>query len=517
MRHHSGRFLMFLMLLALLGGLLTIFGCGNNGGGGDGDGDGFIAAAPADLANQVFAFADGRAFAPALADVAVTLTFGDFTNDGDGNPNTGPFRLTTAAGTARGTVTVGSCDLAVERSTLDAAMFPELQRGQTVPLDPCLIDPEDDSLQVENADTGEISTSTAANTIPTTDIAFVITSDRSTGSYSIVDIGSRATFNNIDRGGIHSDAIARVFNGLIYVVNRDGVDSIQIIDPQRGFTTPLNGELSVKIDTGPNTGSNAQDIAFVSPTKAYVSRLDSTQLLVINPTTLTITGDVDLSDKVKQDDLDGSPEMAYMLVHNERLYVALQHLDTTTADSSPVAQGEIVVINTNTDEEVTTIRLNGRNPFTELQFSTALDRILVSSIGNFFVNDGGIEAINPTTNDVDLEFVIDEASIGGDITHFQIVSATSGFAVVTDPDFNNNLVRFDPTIGTGRTATLLGPLDNFLPHFAINSLGELYLAQRASATTPAEGVRIFDTVTNAELTTAPINVGLPPSYVLFVE
>ena len=95
----------------------------------------------------------------------------------------------------------------------------------------------DGSLQVENVDTGAISTSDAA--IPTTAVAFVITSDRSTGSYSIVDIASRDSFNDIDRGGIHSNAIARFFNGLIYVVNREGVDSIQIIDPQQGFTTPL--------------------------------------------------------------------------------------------------------------------------------------------------------------------------------------------------------------------------------------------------------------------------------------
>ena len=103
MLRHSGRFLMSLMLLALLGGLLTIFGCAVDGGrrgwrwrrgwrrGSEYGGS--RAATPADLANQAFAFADGQAFAPALANVAVTLTFGDFTNDGDGNPNTGPFTL----------------------------------------------------------------------------------------------------------------------------------------------------------------------------------------------------------------------------------------------------------------------------------------------------------------------------------------------------------------------------------------------------------------------------------------
>ena len=148
-------------------------------------------------------------------------------------------------------------------------------------------------------------------------------------------------------------------------------------------------------------------------------------------------------EKVKAGDLDGVPDMAHLLVRDDRLYVVLRHLDRT-AGSSPVELGEVVVINTNTDEEVTTIVLHGMNPVSELQFSAALNRILVSSIGTSGVHDGGIEAIDPTTNTVDLDFVIDEATIGGDITHFQIVSATQGFAVVTDATFNNSPGPFRP-------------------------------------------------------------------------
>ena len=254
----------------------------------------------------------------------------------------------------------------------------------------------------------------------------------------------------------------------------------------------------------------------MSATKAYVSRLKSAQLLVINPTTLAITGEVDLSALVKPGDLDGVPDLSRMLVHNGLLYIVLQHLDFTTGfPTVKVAPGEVVVLDPATDTVVTVIGLNGTNPFSDLQFSAALNRILVSSIGDFGVNDGGIEAINPTTNTTDAAFVIDETSIGGDITHFQVVSATKGFAVVTDATFQNALVSFNPTTSQKLT-TLLGPASPFLPHFAINSLGELYLAQ-AGATTPTQGVRIFNTVTDAEITTAPLNVGLPPSFVLFLE
>ena len=50
----------------------------------------------------------------------------------------------------------------------------------------------------------------------------------------------------------------------------------------------------------------------------------------------------------------------------------------------------------------------------------------------------------------------------------------------------------------------------FLPHLAINSGNEIYLAA-ADMCTPTPGLRIFDAVMDCELTTTPLNVGrLPP-------
>jgi hypothetical protein len=162
------------------------------------------------------------------------------------------------------------------------------------------------------------------------------------------------------------------------------------------------------------------------------------------------------------------------------------------------------------------IVLQGTNPGTDLQYSAALNRILVSSIGDFLVNDGGIEAINPDTNAIDSGFVLQEAAIGGDITHFQIVSATKGYAVVVDATFANALVTFNPSTGQ-KLATLFGPSSIFLPHFAINNGNELYLAV-TDLTTPTPGVRIFDTVQDLELTSAPLSVGqLPPVNIVFIE
>ena len=161
----------------------------------------------------------------------------------------------------------------------------------------------------------------------------------STGSYSVVDLTSRNVFKDIKIGGVHSDAIARFFvnpsafpGGRVYVVNRLGADSIQVLDPQLGFITPTNGVLSV------GNGTDAWDIVFVNTDKAYVSRLGSPKLLIINPTTLQITGEIDLSSLVKPTDSDGSPDPAYMLIRNGMVYVALRHIDfkqSHVTNSSP--------------------------------------------------------------------------------------------------------------------------------------------------------------------------------------
>jgi hypothetical protein len=341
-------------------------------------------------------------------------------------------------------------------------------------------------------------------------VAFVLTTDFSTGSYSVVDLTTRNVTKDIKRGGVHSDAIARFFGGRVYVVNRLGVDSIQIIDPQLAFTTPTNGELSV------GNGSNPQDIVFVNATKAYVSRLGSPQLAIINPTTLRSTGELDLSRLIKPADTDGSPEPASMLIRNGLVYLALQHIDFRQSQLPKVANGEVVVIDPSTDSIVTVIALHGKNPLSALHFSPTLNRILLSSVGDFNVLDGGIEAINPDTNTADAQFVISETTMGGDITEFVIVSRTKGFAIVSDANFANSLMTFDPSTGQ-QLNRIVGPLNVFIPHLAINSRNEVYLAV-ADARTPTPGLRIFDAVTDREITTTPLNVGqLPPVFTVFIE
>jgi hypothetical protein len=497
-----------LMLLLLPWSLL---GCGGDGGDSgatsSGGGTQFAAATANDLANRAFPFPSGlsQTFATRFglpAGQAFTLQFGTFTGA------TAPLTLESAGQTATGTVTLGSCTLRFDQSGFRSGQGP--QAGTQVVADPCEIEVNLRFLRLTDPPSQERVTSSAATSLTRPNTAFVLTTDFTTGSYSVVDLTTRSVTKDIRRGGVHSDALARFFGGRVYVVNRLNADNIQIIDPQQGYTTPANAQVSV------DNGTNPQDIAFVNATKAYVSRQSRTsRLLILHPTTLARLGEVELGSLIKPNDRDGSPEPAFMLVNNGLLYVVLQHLDQMAALFPPLAPGEIVVIDPVTDSVVNVVQLPCTNPLSQLHFSPILKRILVSCVGNFGVNDGGIVAIDPTTHTVD-PGIITEATLGGDITDFAIVSSTKGFAIVTDANFANALVTFHPSTGQ-RLTTVLGPLDVFIPHMAINSRNELYVAVN-DMTTPTPGVRVFDTVTDSDLIPGPLHVGqLPPSWILFLE
>lgn len=492
---------------------LALGGCGgggsDNGGGGSGSTSNVFAAATAnDLTNRSFDFSSGvsQNLATRLglpAGQAFAVQFGGFTG------NTAPVTLESSGQTATGTMTLGSCTFLFTQSNFPTGRGP--QAGTQFLADPCEIETRLRFLRLTDPQSRETVTSAAGVSLTRPNVAFVLTADPGTGvgSYSTVDLATRSVTRDIRQGGVSSDALARVFGGRIYVLNRSNADNVQIIDPQQSFSTPTNAQVSV------GNGSNPQDIAFVSATKAYVSRLASSSLQIINPTTLRLGGTVDLRPLIKANDRDGSPEPYYMLVHNGLLYVILQHLDVQNF-FAPLAPGEIAVIDPATDRVVRTIVLPNTNPFSQLHFSPTLRRILVSCVGDFGVNDGGIFAIDPTTNTIDTAMSVREAALGGDITDFEIVSSTKGFAIIADANFANALVTFNPSTGQ-RLATVFGPVNIFLPHLAINSRNELYLTVRDLRTT-TPGLRIFDTVTDRDLTGGPLNVGqLPPIWTVFLE
>jgi DNA-binding beta-propeller fold protein YncE len=333
---------------------------------------------------------------------------------------------------------------------------------------------------------------------------FATTTDFSTGCASHVTLGPpRAAHSCVEL--LSSDPVARWAFGKVYVVNRFGFDNIQILNPGAGFATEF--QFSV------GNGSNPQDIAVISPTKAYVSRLGSASLLIVNPANGATLGSISLSAFA---DGDGLPEAHKMLIYGDRVFLSLQRLDNFAPTDSAFVVAIDAVADTLIDADpllsgTQGILLSGTNPNTDLVLDTTTNRILVGETGLFGAFDGGVEAIDPLTLEA-LGFETTEAQLGGDLNDVAVAPGGRAYAVVSDASFNALLVRYDRSTGV-LADTLLNPGGFSVADIEVNDRGELWVCDR---TFTAPGLRVFDTATDTP-DGGLIDVGLPPFDITFDE
>ena len=351
---------------------------------------------------------------------------------------------------------------------------------------------------------------------PTPPTVFVSTTDFVTGSYSTVDLESGAADSDLpDQTGIaEADNSAVYFNNRVYVLNRFGFDNISVLETEDLSTAAR------QFSTG--NGSNPQDMAFVSDSKAYVSLYGSNDLLIVDPTATVgneITGSIDLSEYLAPDDADGLVEAAAMAKVGRYLFVALQQL----SDFEIITNGVLAVIDTETDSLVDVdaaaagiqpIVLLASNPVA-VSYAPGLGRLLVSSAGRFGIEDGGIETVDPFLFASE-GILVSESELGGDVG--PTVSADGRKVYVAAGGFSENGVRaidveLNPSTGIfeGAIPRDLGLALPFIPSLAIDGAGRLIVPDRSLE---APGLRFIDSFSDDELTTSPIDVGLPPNAIV---
>ncbi len=344
--------------------------------------------------------------------------------------------------------------------------------------------------------------------------AFVLTRDSSVGSFSIVPLDAPDdTRTNL--GDVHSDAVARAWDGKIYVINRLSADNIQALDPASGYETLWQCSVG--------NGSNPHDIAFLSADKAYVSLYGETDLLIIDPSTTSdcsgfVRGRISLAEFA---DDDGIPEMDQLAIVGGRLYVSLQRLDRNSGfavtDRSllaviDTATDTVVDVDTSTPER-DAIVLTGTNPFSELIVDDDAGKIMVAEVGSFSaVGDGGLDVIDLATHRAE-GFAISESDLGGNLSAVALADERRGYAIVLDQDFNNIVVRFD--LAERAIEATLFVSASFLPDIAYSvERDELYLADREDS---LPGLRVFSGQDDQPVLPDPIDTGLPPNSILLLE
>jgi hypothetical protein len=332
--------------------------------------------------------------------------------------------------------------------------------------------------------------------------ALVITTDYQSGSYSAVRLTDHQTVASIEV--IHQDATCR-FDPLTkkpLIVSRLGADAIEIVDPEQSWQ--VVGEYSV------GAGSNPQDIAVVSENRAYVSRLGEPSLLVVHPLSGDVQGEVDLTGYA---DADGLPEPVGLYHLDGKVYALLLRLVNMTE----TGVSTLLVIDGPSGAIEDEVELSAPNPSGRLRYSTAIGRLVIISTGEFGDHgDGCVETYDPATGSLSGPLITEQA-LGGDLVDAVIAAEDRGFAVIGETigsAGNSRVVGFDPQAGT-KTADLI--VAETFDHLSLElspAGDELWVPDRRP---DSPGIRIFDVATNSEITTAPIDVGLPPFVICFVE
>jgi len=340
--------------------------------------------------------------------------------------------------------------------------------------------------------------------------AVVTTTDYSSGKLATLALSggsSTAPTVNSNAAIIHSDAVVTAAGGYVFVINRYGQDNIQVLDPSNGFS--LIKQYSV------GNGANPLDIDLVSASKAYVSRGNSTSILVVNPLTGDQLGTISLADFA---DADGIPEMGPIEIVGTKAFVAIQRLDRNTSYWDPLGSSMVAVIDTQTDALIDTdadaagtqaISLVSQNP-QAMYYEPASGKLLVSASGNYSNSAmaGGIDRIDPSTYHVDQ--LVSKTALNGSPGAFAVASSTKGYVVVSDASFVNSVVRFNPS--NGSVGSVVYSAGGYAPSIGLDPYGFLLISDQ-SYTLP--GIAFVDTTTDT-LTFSPVSVGLMPFSIAFV-
>jgi DNA-binding beta-propeller fold protein YncE len=334
--------------------------------------------------------------------------------------------------------------------------------------------------------------------------AYVVESDFSSGSFSTVNTVTRALSCNA--GSVHSDARVRWYNGQVFVINRFGADNIQVLD---GVTSAFVRQFSV------GNGSNPYDIAFASPTKAYVGRYASPDVWIVDPSTGAHTGTISLAPLA---DADGRPEPDRMIVVGPLLFISLQRVDQN-GGFLPTDSSLVAVVDTRTDALVDCdpaaagvqgILLPLLNPVTPFVFDQPRTRLYLGCVGFYNVNDGGIVAIDPATLTA-AGVVATEEGLGGDVLDLAWRDDARAYAIVGDAAFNTSLIRWSLASGASE-GTLYAPGGFSLADMEITPDGSEVWACNSSFSSP--GLRVFSTATGLPVA-GPLFCTLPPQGIAF--
>ena len=247
--------------------------------------------------------------------------------------------------------------------------------------------------------------------------------------------------------------------------------------------------------------SNPQSLIFASDAKAYLPRMGSTRMWIVDPATTTAQGfklgEVDLGDYA---DSDGLPEMTKGVVVDGKLFLILQRIDRDNGWASTNTP-YLVVIDTDTNEEIDTQSLGGenlygiplpvKNPW-DIVYNAAAGKIYVQGVGCYAASwsgtpaeyTGGIASIDPASYEV--EMIVDDGDDTehpyGNISGLAVVSATRGYFISYAGWGDNGIYGFNPTTGVVDESPVAAfPGGTNIPALGVDGQGMLWVCSSTFA------------------------------------
>lgn len=311
------------------------------------------------------------------------------------------------------------------------------------------------------------------------------------GSMAAVALPSRTVTQDILHGATAGDPVIRAFGKKLYVVNR-GAANVTIIDTTNASDWTVESQFS----TG--ASSNPQDVA-VAGNKLYVATYAGPGVLVFDLTTKAQTKVIDLS----ADDPDGEPNAQSVAVVGGFAYVTLDLLDST---SSPRGPGKVAVIDTSTDTVTTTLGLNFADPYG--MFTAKGSTLLVPTLADFSGADGCVEQIATGSSPDVMPCLITNSDLGFATVSAIAVGPSGTYLAVSafDAQFNQTASLRQLDAQGALSAQPMTPSTELPTDVAFAPGGQLVYGDQAGG-----GIRVFDLATQAETTTAPLNIGLSPA------
>jgi hypothetical protein len=313
------------------------------------------------------------------------------------------------------------------------------------------------------------------------------------GIMSELDVASLHVTQNLAAGEVGADPFLRMYNGFLYVINRDAGDNITIVDANTlAFVS--------QIATG--TSSNPQDVAVVGD-KLYVPVLGGSGVAVLSQSQGTMTGTIDLN--AATGETDGIPDCVSAYTVGTDVYVACDvYNEQTFAYES---NGKIAVIDSTTDTVRTTITLDVENPQNEFEQLPDGDLVIAAEPLDSGSDEmtGCVARITPGATPTQT----------CQITNVDLAGTVNAMAVSpgANPVLYLSVSSFDFTsfslstwnVGSAALANNISPASEAITDVTTCPDGSVIVGDQTMA---APGLRVYKGTT--EVTTAALPFGLAP-------